>query len=113
MSIKEKIYNTLKPVGLPLGHRYITEPKNAFYITYFIYDIDYIRCDDKSYISSYTVQVDLWSKTGEYQEQELKIKSAMETSDFYLSDEEELYEYDTKLHHKAVRFVLENLKEVE
>ena len=116
MTIKEKITSTLTPVGLPLGHRYISEPNNTFYITYFIYDIDYERCDDKYYISSYTVQVDLWSKTGEYQEHEQKIKSAMEMCDFYLSDEEELYEYDTKLFHKGMRFILENLenlKEVE
>lgn len=113
MTIKEKVTKTLKPVGLPLGHRYITEPNNTFYITYFIYDIDYERCDDKLYISSYTIQVDLWAKSGEYQEYEEIIKSAMETADFYLDDEEELYEFDTKLFHKGMRFILENLKEVE
>ncbi len=113
MTIKEKINNALKPIGLPIGHRYITEPKNAFYITYFIYDIEYERYDDKLYISSYTVQVDLWAKSGEYQEYEIQIKLAMENADFYLDEEEELYEFDTKLFHKGIRFILENLKEVE
>ncbi len=46
MNLKEKINITLKPIGLPLGHRYITEPNNEFYITYFIYDTEYERCDD-------------------------------------------------------------------
>ena len=31
----------------------------------------------------------------------------------YLDDEEDLYEKDTKMYHKAFRFKLENIKEVE
>lgn len=112
MNLKEKINTTLKPIGLPLGHRYITEPNNEFYITYFIYDTEYERCDDQLYISSYIIQVDLWARSGDYQEYEYQIKLAMENADFYLDEEEELYEFDTKLFHKGMRFILENLKEV-
>ena len=37
----------------------------------------------------------------------------MEADDFFLDDEEDLYETDTKMYHKALRFKLENIKEVE
>ena len=109
MTIKTKVNQALKPIGIPVGHYSLTDPKNDYYITFFVYDVEYIRCDDKLYISAYTIQVDLWSKKSEYQEYEEKIKSAMEDADFYLDDEEELYEFDTKLFHKGMRFVLEKI----
>lgn len=115
MTIKSKVNATLKPIGLPVGHYYLTDPKSDHYITFFIYDVDYERSDDKTKIVAFTIQVDLWSKKSEYQEYENQIKSAMETADFFLDDEEELYEFDTKLFHKGMRFILEkieNLKEV-
>ena len=42
-----------------------------------------------------------------------KIIEAMINEDFMLDDEEDLYEKDTKIYHKAFRFKLENIKEVE
>ena len=44
---------------------------------------------------------------------EKEIIKAMNDEDFMLDDEEDLYESDTKMYHKAFRFKLENIKEVE
>ena len=52
-------------------------------------------------------------KNPKYKSLENEIISVMEANDFLLDDEEDLYESDTKMYHKAFRFKLENLKEVE
>ena len=46
-------------------------------------------------------------------DREKEIIEAMNNEDFLLDDEEDLYEKDTKIYHKAFRFKLENIKEVE
>ena len=59
------------------------------------------------------MQVDLWTKNPKYKSIEKEIIKAMSDEDFMLDDEEDLYESDTKMYHKAFRFKLENIKEVE
>lgn len=112
MTIREKTKKALNLLDTPSGYQEIVNPPET-YITFFEYDYEYEYSEDEVNRAVYVVQVDLWTKSPKYKALEKKIIEAMESEDFYLDDEEDLYESDTKMYHKAFRFKLENLKEVE
>ncbi len=112
MTIREKTKKALDKVSVPSGYRKITDPPET-YITFFEYDYEYDYSEDEINKAIYIVQVDLWTKNPKYKELEKEIFIAMESEDFYIDDEEDIYEIDTKMYHKAFRFKLENIKEVE
>lgn len=112
MTIREKVVTALKNIDIPYEYREIKNPPET-YITFFEYDYEYEYSEDEVIKAVYIVQVDLWTKNPKYKDKEKIIISAMENEDFLLDDEEDLYEFDTKMYHKAFRFKLENIKEVE
>lgn len=112
MTIREKTKKALNLLDITSGYQEIINPPET-YITFFEYDYEYEYSEDEVNRAIYIVQVDLWTKNPKYKYLEKQIIEAMESEDFYLDDEEDLYEKDTKMYHKAFRFKLENLKEVE
>ena len=112
MTIRTKTMNALNKLSIPSGYRELTDPPET-YITYFEYDYEYDYSEDEVTKAVYIIQVDLWTKNPKYKSLEREIISTMEADDFFLDDEEDLYETDTKMYHKALRFKLENIKEVE
>lgn len=112
MNIREKTKKALVTLNIPCAYQEIVNPPET-YITFFEYDYEYEYSEDEVNRAVYIVQVDLWTKNPKYKDLEKKIIEAMNQEDFYLDDEEDLYEKDTKIYHKAFRFKLENTKEVE
>ncbi len=112
MTIREKTKKALNLLDITSGYQEIINPPET-YITFFEYDYEYEYSEDEVNRAIYIVQVDLWTKNPKYKHLEKQIIDAMESEDFYLDDEEDLYEKDTKMYHKAFRFKLENTKEVE
>lgn len=112
MNIREKTKKALSVLSIPSGYQEIVNPPDT-YITFFEYDYEYDYSEDEVIRAIYVVQVDLWTKSPKYKDLEKQIINAMENEDFYIDDEEDLYEKDTTMYHKAFRFKLENIKEVE
>lgn len=112
MNIREKTKKALDVLTIPSGYQEIVNPPET-YITFFEYDYDYEYSEDEVKKAVYIVQVDLWTKNAKYKQIEKEIIEAMHNEDFMLDDEEDLYEKETKIYHKAFRFKLENIKEVE
>jgi hypothetical protein len=112
MNVRQKVEKALKTLTIPSAYQNYLEPPET-YITFFEYDREYEKSDDEIIVKEYTIQVDLWTKDPKYIPLVQQIIEAMNQEDFILDDEEDLYERDTKIYHKALRFIIENLKEVE
>lgn len=81
-----------------------TDP-NTPYIEYEIFDEDGAAWEEGKEVSTnYYLQVDIFSK-GDYTELENKIKKEMINASFERTGGADLYEEDTQLYHKAMRFI--------
>lgn len=75
------------------------------YVEYEIFDEDGELWEEgKETATNYYVQIDLFSLT-DYTELENKIREVMLNASFERSMAADLYEVDTKLYHKAMRFI--------
>ncbi|CUU45471.1 prohead protease [Clostridium beijerinckii] len=76
------------------------------YIEYEFYDENGEEwAENKEIATNYYVQVDIFSKT-DYTNLENKIKEKMTNAGFMRSTSADLYENDTQLFHKAMRFFI-------
>lgn len=77
------------------------------YITYEIIDESgEMWVEGKEIAVTYYVQVNIFSKTNDYSELENKIKEHMMRAGFERAMSADLYEKDTELYHKAMRFTI-------
>lgn len=114
MNIKQYVLKTLsnKEILDKLKDKkvYFLHAENAdrnLYVEYEIineYGSEY--SEDKETITTYVVQVDIFS-TKNYTELENIIKKHMKEAGFTRDTAVDLYEKDTKLYHKAMRFTIE------
>jgi uncharacterized protein (DUF302 family) len=95
--------NALKPLNIPLSfHKY--SGKAETYITFHEYmTLGEGYEEDEETLTGHYVQIDLWSKS-DYIELVEKIRSAVLSAGFKRLNEIDLYEEDTKIYHKAIRF---------
>lgn len=108
MSINKDITSALKNIGVPVSFQ-VSKSEKYPYITFFTYlDRGTLHSDDEEKITGYLIQIDIWSKT-DYTDIEEKVHKAMTNSGFIKQRYYDLYEKDTKVYHKVMRF----LKEVE
>jgi hypothetical protein len=101
--INKLIVNALKPLKIPVSFQKYTG-KQKQYITfheYFAGGEEYE--DDIEASTGHYIQVDVWSK-GDYTEIVDKIKKLMIKQGFKRLDEIDLYENDTEIYHKGLRF---------
>lgn len=79
---------------------------NPPYIEYEFYDENGEEwAENKEIATNYYIQVDIFSKT-DYTDLENKIKEILTNAGFNRSMSADLYENDTKLFHKAMRFLV-------
>lgn len=79
---------------------------NAPYIEYEFYDENGEEwAENKEIATNYYIQVDIFSKT-DYTDLENKIKEILINAGFNRSMSADLYENDTQLYHKAMRFLV-------
>jgi hypothetical protein len=103
LNINKFIKDTLKPLGAPVEFQKYSGDQST-YITFFCYnELGEVYAENKEVITGYYLQVDLWSK-GDYMELADNIKTAMENAGFRRTSSIDLYEKDTEIYHKAIRF---------
>lgn len=59
--------------------------------------------DDEEEDVAHTIQIDIWSKKDEWKLKK-EVKKLMLSNDFGYIDGQDLFETDTKIYHKALRF---------
>lgn len=109
MDIIEKIdialSNALEPLNIRSFYGWYDEDVNGTHVTFtLISDLDEAYADDEAESTTNLFQVDIWSKEN-MEELKKTIKSAMKTLDnCTYNSGADLYENDTKIYHKALRF---------
>jgi hypothetical protein len=103
MTIKEELKSVLDKLGVPVGfHRYTGDAST--WITFSTYNEQADgHSEDELEVQGHYIQVDIWSKT-ETDELEEQVKSALQDAEFYFNNGQDLYEADTKIYHKGLRF---------
>lgn len=103
MTIKEELKSVLDTLGVPVGfHRYTGNAST--WITFSTYNEQAeAHSEDEIEKEAHFIQVDIWSKT-DTDELEARVKSVLENADFQFNNGQDLYEADTKIYHKGLRF---------
>ncbi|ESU71108.1 hypothetical protein T260_15120 [Geobacillus thermopakistaniensis] len=103
MSLNKLIIDTLKPIGVPVAFQTYSGTATT-YITFFEYNqFSALNADDEEQQTAHFIQVDVWSK-GDYTAIVQQVKDLMTAAGFRRTFETELYEPDTKIFHKVLRF---------
>lgn len=110
--INRLILDALKPLNLPVTFQKYTG-KVSTYITfheYFTGGEEY-EDDEEKYTGHY-IQVDIWSKN-DYTDIVREVRDRLQTAGFKRLNEADLYEPDTGIYHKALKFFYLEEKEGE
>jgi hypothetical protein len=103
MSLNKLIIDTLKPLGVPVNFQTYSGTATT-YITFFEYNqFSALNADDEEQQTAHFFQVDIWSK-GDYTSLVDQVKELMTAAGFRRTTETDLYESDTKIFHKVLRF---------
>lgn len=101
--INKLIIDTLAPIGIPICLQKYSG-SNYPYITFFSYNEQGESfSDDEEDFTGHYIQVDVWSK-GDYTDIVKRVKDLLEGVGFSRTSEGDLYEPDTKIYHKGMRF---------
>ena len=101
--INSLIVQALKPLDVPVSFQKYSGRENT-YITFFSYlEQGEQYADNEEKAVGYYIQVDIWSKN-DYTELAEKVKSRMKAAGFIRTSAADLFEKDTKIYHKALRF---------
>lgn len=109
--INKLILDTLKPLGVPVGFQKYSGTEST-YITFheYLQTGEEFEEDDEAFTGHY-VQVDVWSKA-DYTALASSIKVLLKAACFKRLDEADLYEPDTGIYHKGIKFYYLESKEV-
>lgn len=101
--IRSLIVDALKPLKVPVSFQKYSG-KDDTYITFHEYlETGEEYEDDEERITAHYVQVDVWSKS-DYTEIVKKVKENLIKIGFKRLNEIDLYEEDTKIYHKGLKF---------
>lgn len=104
MSLNSIIIDVLGPTSVPVCfQQYIGE--ETTYITFFLYnESGLLFADDIEQETAFYAQVDVWSKD-DYTDLVDQVKNLLSSNGFARNTAVDLYEEDTKIYHKAMRFI--------
>ena len=110
ISINKIVLEALKPLNVPVELQ-VYEGKEETYITF----SEYLEqgenfSDDLEEITGHYIQVDLWSK-GNLESLKEEVVSLLTKNNFIKQSITNLYEPDTKIFHKCLRFFFYESKE--
>lgn len=72
------------------------------------------KADDEEYSSNIAIQIDIWAKSpSQCSKLAIEVNSKMENLDFERTLAVDLYEQETKIYHKTMRFEKEEILEEE
>ena len=101
--INKLVVETLKPLKVPVSFQKYKGKENT-YITFFNYlEQGEQYADNEEKETGYYIQVDVWSKN-DYTELVENITGAMKAAGFRRTSAADLFEEDTKIYHKVIRF---------
>lgn len=101
--INSLITEALKPLKVPVSFQKYNG-KESTYITFFNYlEQGEQYADNEEKATGYYIQIDVWSKS-DYTILVENLKNAMEAAGFIRTSAVDLFESDTKIYHKAMRF---------
>ena len=107
--MNEKIMEALKELKIPVTFQ-VYKGTAKTYITFFEYNMQNEGySEDEIEIQGYYYQIDIWS-VEDYTELVTKTKELLEANDFKFIDQEDLYEKDTKIFHKGLRYFMPNYR---
>lgn len=109
--INKLILDTLKSLGVPVGFQKCSGTEST-YITFheYLQTGEEFEEDDEAFTGHY-VQLDVWSKA-DYTTLASSIKALLKAAGFKRLDEADLYEPDTGIYHKGLKFYYLESKEV-
>ena len=101
--INKLIIDALKPLKMPISfQKYSGKAKE--YITFNEYSVNGEEYeDDIEAMTGHYIQVDIWTK-GDYTQLVSRVKDLLIGYGFKRLNEEDLYENDTEIYHKGIRF---------
>jgi len=104
MNYNQTIIDALENLGVPVAFQAYTGTAQT-YITFFCYNEQGEEwAEDAEIATGYYIQVNLWSKS-DYTTLAGQVKDAMIAAGFARTGSQDLYEPETKIYHKALRFV--------
>lgn len=104
MNINKLIKDTLNILGVPVSFQTYKGSEKT-YITYFCYNEQgEAWAENKEIATGFYIQVDVWSKT-DYTELVEMVMTTMLAAGFTRTIAQDLYENDTQIYHKTMRFV--------
>lgn len=103
MIINKLVIDTLKPLNIPVSFQRYNGTATT-YITFF----EYLQqgesyADNEEKLTGHYIQVDIWSKN-DYSSIVDSVKTNMKNAGFRRTTETEIYENDTQIYHKSLRF---------
>lgn len=103
MNINKLIIDTLKSTNVPVSFQ-VYNGSETTYITFHEYlEQGEVFADNEEITVGHYIQVDVWSKSN-YKKLVDQVKKLLKEKNFIRKTETELYESDTKIYHKALRF---------
>ncbi|AAU23100.2 hypothetical protein EI976_20325 [Bacillus licheniformis] len=105
MSLRSLVMATLKDIGVPV--RFITYSGDEdTYILFYVYTVsDALSMEDEETFANHYVQISIFTKDPtKYSELEKEVKSRLKRAGFFRSNEQDLYENETELFHKVLRY---------
>lgn len=101
--INKLIIDTLKPLKVPVSFQKYSG-KSKEYITFHEYSVNGEEYeDDIEVMTGHYIQVDIWTK-GDYTQLVNTVKELLSNAGFKRLNEQDLYESDTDIYHKGIRF---------
>ncbi|MGF9978676.1 hypothetical protein [Viridibacillus arvi] len=110
MSLNKLIIDTLKPIGIPVALLTYSGVATT-YITFFEYnEMGVVFAEDSEQETRHSIQIDVWSK-GNYVDVVKQVKKLLKEVGFSRITENEFFEEDTKIFHRALRFYYDDQSE--
>ena len=108
MDYKAEIVSTLSGLSCPVAFQNYVPPKGQpapnSYVTFFCYsEICEDYAENAEIASKYSVQIDVWSKTNEFETIAAQIKTAMLAAGWVGYSAQDMYENDTKIFRKMIQ----------
>lgn len=101
--INNMIVEALKPLKIPVHFQKYTGKVETFITFHEYFSGGEEFEDDEESLTAHYIQVDVWSKT-DYTDLVDEVKNLLNNAGFKRLNEIDLYEEDTKIYHKGLKF---------
>ncbi|QCX34670.1 hypothetical protein FDN13_13705 [Caloramator sp. E03] len=101
--IRKIIVEALKPLNVPVTFQKYSGKADTYITFHEYFETGEEYEDDEETLTAHYVQIDIWSKN-DYEELVKKVKENLTKIGFKRINEVDLYEEDTKIYHKGLKF---------